>query len=448
MTFDLRGTAGRCALLALVVRLGVVALAAGRIPPVDDATYYQIVAERIAHGLGYTWAWPDGTVTFAANYPVGYPALLGGLYVFTGPRPVVAMLLNALVGAGATFAAVRLAARAATGRGALLSGLVVALEPALVFYTPALMTEAFAGELAVIAAAVVTAARPAPVARVVLAGAITGVATLVRPELLLFAPFVGALCYFREAERRRAALAAVAVTGIAFAVCLPWTLRNCARLDRCAFVSANAGQNLLIGTSPLGKGGWVGLDRRGVPADCRTEYGEGGKDRCFGQAARRLIREDPLAWLALVPSKLGMTFDYGTAAAYYLSTSNPTLVGQRAKVTIGALELLGQRVVLVLAAVALARVPGARRRARRVIGVACGVLALCPPAWLAFVLLGVEGLLVGWALLRSPAAWLAVAAVLLTALTHAVFFGAGRYALVCLPALAALSGMLWPARKD
>jgi len=35
---------------------------------------------------------------------------------------------------------------------------------------------------------------------------------------------------------------------------------------------------------------------------------------------------------------------------------------------------------------------------------------------------------------------LATFAVLATAFTHAVFFGASRYALVCLPALAALGG--------
>jgi len=448
VSHDARGIATRCGLLALVVRLAVVAVAAGRLPPVDDATYYQIVAERIAQGLGYTWAWPDGTVTFAANYPVGYPALLGALYVVTGARPVVAMVLNAVVGAAATYAGVLLVSRAATRRGALLAGLVVALEPALVLYTPALMTEAFAGELAVVGAAVATAPRWNYGVRVVGSGLVCGVATLVRPELLLFAPFVGALVHFRAPALRRVLLAALAVTAVAFAVCLPWTARNCARLDRCAFVSANAGQNLLIGTSPLGKGGWVGLDRMGVPAECRSEFGEGGKDRCFGRAARRIIRADAPAWLALVPAKLAMTFNYGTAAAYYLSTSNPALVGERAKLGIGALELLGQRVVLVLAAAALARLPGPRRRLRRVVAVACGMLALSPPAWLAFLLLVLEGALVGRSLLRMPAAWLGVGAVAVTALTHAVFFGAGRYALVCLPAVAVLSGMLCPDRKD
>jgi hypothetical protein len=448
VTASLRRTALRCALLALAVRLVVVALAAGRFPPVDDASYYQVIAERIALGLGYTWAWPDGTVTFAANYPVGYPALLGALYAVTGPRVGVAMLLNASVGAAAAFCAVLLASRVAAPRGALISGLVVALEPALVFYTPALMTEAFAGELVVVAGALATASSSRPGLRLAGSGVVLGFATLVRPELSLLAPCVGALLAHPARSWRRAALGAIAATAVALGVCLPWTLRNCVRLDRCAFVSANAGQNLLIGTSPLGKGSWVGLDRVGVPAECRTEFGEGGKDRCFGLAARRVILADPLAWVALVPSKLGATFDYGTAAAYYLSTSNPTVVGEHEKVVVGALELLGQRVVLVLAAVAVARAPGGRLRARRLLAAACAVLALTTAAWLAFVLFVVEGALLGKALLRCPPAWLAVAAVTSTALTHAVFFGAGRYSLVCLPALAVLSGVVWAARED
>src|SRR5262249_7485196 len=57
--------------VALDVRLAVVAWAAARFPPAADATYYQRIAERISQGLGYTWLWPDGAVTYAAHYPVG-----------------------------------------------------------------------------------------------------------------------------------------------------------------------------------------------------------------------------------------------------------------------------------------------------------------------------------------------------------------------------------------
>ena len=68
------------------------------------------------------------------------------------------------------------------------------------------------------------------------------------------------------------------------------------------------------------------------------------------------------------------------------------------------------------------------------------LFALTPAAWVAWVGLGASGLLLGRALLRHPPALFATFVVLSTALTHAVFFGASRYALVCLPALAALGG--------
>src|SRR4029079_8391323 len=100
--------------IALAVRLAVVAWAAGRFPPAADGTYYQRIAERIAEGLGYTWLWPDGAVTYAAHYPVGYPALAGALYALFGPRPAVAMALNALLGALAAYAVHRMVQRAAS----------------------------------------------------------------------------------------------------------------------------------------------------------------------------------------------------------------------------------------------------------------------------------------------------------------------------------------------
>ena len=55
----------------------VVAWASGRVSrPSEDGHYYDVLARRLASGDGYTWLWPDGAVTYAAHYPVGYPALL------------------------------------------------------------------------------------------------------------------------------------------------------------------------------------------------------------------------------------------------------------------------------------------------------------------------------------------------------------------------------------
>src|SRR5664279_1066114 len=113
----------------------VVIWASDRFPPADDGTFYHVVAQRIAHGAGYTWLWPDGAVSYAAHYPVGYPAMLGLAYAAFGSRPVVAMALNAAIGAFAVFAAERAVLRLGTRRQALFAALLLALHPGLVFYT-------------------------------------------------------------------------------------------------------------------------------------------------------------------------------------------------------------------------------------------------------------------------------------------------------------------------
>ena len=130
MTRDQRRGGLVVAGVGLFARLAVVAWAAGRIPPTADGTYYDTLARRLAEGHGYTWLWPDGAVTYAAHYPVGYPAMVALGYTLFGARPVVAMVLNALVGAAAGVGVWSLVGRAAgRPRLALAAGLVVALHP-------------------------------------------------------------------------------------------------------------------------------------------------------------------------------------------------------------------------------------------------------------------------------------------------------------------------------
>jgi 4-amino-4-deoxy-L-arabinose transferase-like glycosyltransferase len=448
MPFDRRRDALLVVALALGVRIAMVAYGATRFPPADDGTYYHQLASRIAAGLGYTWLWPDGAVTFAAHYPVGYPALVGAGYAVFGAHPAVAMALNALFGALAALAAHSLAARTAPRAASLAAGLFVALEPALVLYTPALMTEAVAGALLVVAGSIAARERPERLAvRALVAGLVLGVAVLVRPELLLLSPVLGFLAS-RGQGPRRAFVAAAIVLGTSLCVCAPWTLRNCAKLERCALVSVNGGWNLYIGSSSLGRGGWAPIEDIGVPVECRTVFAEAEKDACFGRAGTRRILSDPGPWLALVPYKLAATFDYGTAAAHYLSASNPSLVGDRAKTAIGALELFGQRVMLLFCLAALARARGPRQPARLAVAALSALCAFLPFAWIGWVGLVVMALLLGTELLAMPAAVLAVSIVAVTAAVHAVFFGASRYTLVCLPSLAALAGTALAPRFD
>lgn len=435
------------AAVALVARLAVVIWAAPRFPPTADGTFYQRIAERVAQGLGYTWLWPDGVVTYAAHYPIGYPGAVGALYAIVGPRPAAAMVLNAILGALAAFAAHRLAARAGSRRVAWIAGLLVALHPGLVAYTPALMTEGVVASLVAVAAGVAAWTRDRPARRWIgaaLLGLVLGAATLTRPQSLVLAPLFALIAIDLEAGWKRRATAALVATLIALAVCAPWTARNCVRMKRCALVSVNGGWNLLIGADEASTGAWSPIQ---VPAACREVYDEAEKDRCFGRAAQGYIAAHPLAWVALAPRKLAATFDYAGAAGWYLHASNAEAFPDRAKVALGAVETLFERVVLLLALAATARRPEHEeprrlRLARLAVAAAGALFALTLHAWIGYAALVVAALLRGRALLREPVL-LGVTAITVAATlaTHAAFFGAGRYSLVVFPLVSAAAAL-------
>ncbi|HEY3257038.1 MAG TPA: glycosyltransferase family 39 protein, partial [Polyangiaceae bacterium] len=420
--------------LALALRVLVVCWAKDRFPPTDDGSFYHVVAQRIAHGQGYTWLWPDGAVTYAAHYPVGYPALLGLAYAALGSQPVVAMLLNALFGAGAVFAAQRCVIRYGSRRQALIAALLLALHPGLLFYTPALMTEGVTAEVLVVASWLSLRVGSGSGARwrLLLLGACLGGLCLIRPQMLIMAPIFGFFALDpAELRYRERALRALLVTGVALALCLPWTLRNCARMDRCVFVSANGGWNLLIGSAPEANGAWIPIEGARVPVACRNVFGEAEKDRCFGQAGMANIRRHPLAFLALVPRKLSVTFDYFGAPGHYLHSSNFRAFAESSKLALGIVETVWERLVLLSGIVQVARAGRTRQKLRLALAVPAALFAVLRAGWLGYLGFATIALLSGKELLKRPLSALSASLVLSTAATHALFFGAGRYGFVC-----------------
>jgi 4-amino-4-deoxy-L-arabinose transferase-like glycosyltransferase len=440
----MRGDRRRDALVAfgvaLVARLAVVAWADGRFPAVADGYYYDVLARRLAAGQGYTWLWPDGAVTYAAHYPVGYPAMLAAVYAVLGASVGAAMAVNALVGAVAAYGAHRLVDGEGVARWRpLAAGIVVALHPALVPYTAAVMTEGVTAALLVVAAAVASRARTAGRAWPWLAGlgVAMGVATLVRPQSLLLAPVLGALAAPLGAGAKARLARAAVVTLMALVCVAPWTARNCTRMNRCALVSVNGGWNLLIGAQTR-SGAW---EEMVTPPECLTSWDEAGKDACFERAARRDIAAAPLAWMARAPAKLAVTLDYFGAAPWYLHTSNGEAFDDAAKVRLAVVETVACRLLLLGALLAVARMAGARRVGRWIVAGGGAIAAVTVHGWLGYLAVaGAVALLGRRALSRAPMVAPATAAVIvMTAAVHAVFFGAGRYGLVVVPFVAALA---------
>ena len=381
-------------LVALAARVAVAVWACTRFPAVEDGHYYDVLARRIASGAGYTWLWPDGAVTYVAHYPVGYPAMLAAGYALFGATAGVALALNAVLGSASAYAAHRLADGPLVARWRpVAAGAAVAVHPALVPYTAALMTEGVTASLLVIAAALVTTARDSrrPWVPAIGAGVVLGIATLVRPQCLALVPVFGALAVPGHARARARLTAAALVSALALACVLPWTARNCARMHRCALVSVNGGWNLLIGATTE-TGAWQPMP---VPAECAEVWDEAAKDACFERAAWRDIGRSPSAWLRRAPAKLAATFDYFGAAPWYLHASNPAVFDERAKTALGAGETLACRLLLLGALVTCGRMPGKRLVLRKGVALAGAIAAVTVHGWLGYAAIALAAALAG-----------------------------------------------------
>jgi hypothetical protein len=242
------------------------------------------------------------------------------------------------------------------------------------------------------------------------------------------APVLG---LFSATSLRNRVVHAILLTVVTVGLLTPWTLRNCERLDRCVFVSANGGWNLLIGTFPEGRGGWVAVDGPRVPPPCREVFSEAGKDACFAEAGKRRIRAAPARWLRLIPDKLRMTFDYAAAGTEHLTAAGS--ISDKVKPQLQGVEYLWQRLFLLLGLLGAwrGRRP-ARSSAARSLRTAVAVVGACTLvtswSWLAWcavaVLLGLDS-----TLRRHVASGACLGAVVSTLVVHSIFFGAGRYAI-------------------
>jgi hypothetical protein len=425
--------------VALLVRGMVVVWARGRFPPIGDGHYYDILAHRLAGGAGYTWQWPDGAVTYAAHYPIGFPAFLAAGYALFGPSDTVAMSLAALLGAASAYATHRVVDDLEGPRWRpMAAGLAVALHPALVPYTAARMTEGVTAALLVIATALANRARSTNGTLTIFTAAVViAAATLVRPQALVLAPILGALSVRGDASLSRRAVRAAGVTLVALACIAPWTARNCVRMRRCALVSLNGGWNLLIGAT-TSTGGWQPVN---VPPACTVVWDEAEKDECFERAAVEMIAQNPAAWIARAPAKVAMTLDYFGAAPWYFNESNDAVFGAHAKMILAAFETVAARLFLLGALVACGRLRGPRAPARRVAAFIGACAAVTLHAWIGYLAIAFCVSLLGWrAISRVPVVVPASAAVIVaTVAVHAVFFGSGRYGLVVAPFVAALA---------
>jgi 4-amino-4-deoxy-L-arabinose transferase-like glycosyltransferase len=241
-------------IVGLGLRVGYAVEQPAAQPP--DAGAYARIAESLYRDGSFD-ARPPGVsreVQPVSSYAPGLPLFVAGLYELSGGVHLTfALVVLALLGAGAIPLTFLLGKRMAGTVAGLIGAAALAIYPALLDYQGLLLTEPLAAFL--LSAALVTflyAVDHPSLWKWLGGGALLGALALVRPEYLAVAVLLPLVWLVRESLRgrlrRSAALAGVSLLGTAL-VLAPWTIRNAIVLDRAVAVGTGGGPAHVIGTN-------------------------------------------------------------------------------------------------------------------------------------------------------------------------------------------------------
>jgi hypothetical protein len=293
--------------VALVVRVAFGLFYWTGKPLTHDEREYLALAASLATGQGFTYpaAHEPGTSPRFGRAP-GYPVFLA---LFRPPAdvdatPAAVKVAQSVLGAIAVLLIAAIARAAAGEAAAAAAAWLSALYPALVWIPAYALSEALYLPLGL--ALVLVLARADRTGRAAAAGALAGLAILVRPGTLVFVPLAAWWLWRRGSLTRAAAFVALAALAVA-----PWTLRNVQTYGRVVLVASEGGVTFWTGNHPLARGeGDLAANPEIKRAEIAFRQAHAGLtpeelEPLYYADALRQIGERPGWWLVLLLKKAG-----------------------------------------------------------------------------------------------------------------------------------------------
>lgn len=246
--------------LAFVVRAGAGWWWQRRLAPdksfwFGDSESYWSLGRAIAQGSPYEYGPGSGKVFRTP----GYPCLLAPLFLVRNEPPVLwARLEGAVFGTLSVGGVIYLGWRLFDAVTGYTAGLLAALYPGAIGASVFVLSEAPYCPLLVAEVVCWVTAWEAPTRKrlailAVVAGAIHGMATLMRPSHLLFVPFALAVAMV-SAHRRRHILIGIFILAASCATLAPWWWRNYQVTGRFVATTLQLGASLYDGWNPHATG--------------------------------------------------------------------------------------------------------------------------------------------------------------------------------------------------
>ncbi|MDP9238740.1 MAG: glycosyltransferase family 39 protein [Chloroflexota bacterium] len=316
----------------------------------DDSVWYDTSAKHLAAGDGYVfdptvWLTADGTrvypdesqLTPTALWPPGYPVTLAAIYYITGDSLWAGRMFNVLCGALTALLVYAIARKLFGLTEAVVAGLLMALFPGHIYFTPLLMSETYflllmTATIAVFLYFVLGRERP-QLLGVAAAGVLAGMTGMSRGE---FAPFAGImllLMLLHLGLRRSLLPAAVLLLGMG-ALVVPWTIRNERTMGAFIPGTTGAGVVALQGHHPLSEG----IPSLDIFGRIEHEYASLGRtEREVKVNSEGLYRARTYAWdhklneLRLLPRRMFGLFRSDESAITWSQSNKPVYGEETAK---------------------------------------------------------------------------------------------------------------------
>lgn len=241
----------RClwAIVLIAIALRIVAAWTWRDRLLEDVDGYHGIARMLADGRGYSDAVSGRPTAFR---PPLFPLMLACILKLRGGTAAIAAM-QVVLGA-VTVLLTGLTASRLNLRAAWFPPLLVAVDPLLLAYTPRVMTEVASALTIAVLLWLVSTQRGSSIQRAAVVGLAFGMAALCRPTVWAILPFVALFATVAVLRGRRLAGAwlksALAFSGCAAILVLPWLLRNTKAIDAAVFTTTHGGYTLLLGNNP------------------------------------------------------------------------------------------------------------------------------------------------------------------------------------------------------
>jgi 4-amino-4-deoxy-L-arabinose transferase-like glycosyltransferase len=303
------------AAIGFVLRLGFGLFYWTNQPLTHDEREYLALARSLARGDGLRYPADEpspGTGQQFGRAP-GYPAFLAllGLDSPVEQVPARVKVAQSIVGAIGILLIAAIAGRAAGERAAVVAAVVAAVYPPLVWIPSYALSETLYSTVA-LAAAWILAADEMDAKRCAAAAALTGVAILIRPAMLVFVPL--AIVWLMSAPHKGAPYMRAAVFAIVTVACVaPWTVRNYRTYGRWVLVASEGGVTFWTGNHPLAVGDGdlaANPDLKSAEIAFRRAHEPSTPEALeplYYRDALSWIRANPGAWAALEVRKLFFT---------------------------------------------------------------------------------------------------------------------------------------------